>query len=667
MMQGEVTDMDGAKLLILTDDDCCGGTAQVARQLATGLSADFDLTLAFNYRPETLQFFAAANVCCVNSRVSESNRWKSSYHTRHAAHLIEQIKPAIILFVDAGMVSSHLAFKTVAAARGIPYIIVINRLPPDTRVLSQGFVEQSIHALQNAHHIVLVSQRHKVVLESIFPEIRTPLSVITNSCSPAFYLASNRNRDQLRTQFGFDPSDLICVTTARIERTKGQQLCLRALAALQREAKLEDIKVVLAGRGDPEYMRWFHSEVEILGLCKSVIVPGELKDVHSLLCASDIFVLASFDEGMSISILEAMATGLPILATAVGGIPEQVGNENGYLLPPPAGDEPACVAALAKILDSLHHNRASIGKLGRASREKAVAHFHPAIMLSKYNSLLRSTFEQAAVASIAAQPRREPAKQVPGLGALAEGAVIDISDPSQAWNCLDEGWSGSEPTGVWTEGCYSTIKLSFDRRLSLARLVLKALPFLPTANASQVTTIYANGYQIGCWQVDKPGSSELCLALNLRRLGHAVELRLEHKHQQSPRQAGTADDDRLICLHFEALSVKRRDATPRTPSLLLKKGWIEQPGANARSDEKVHAQARRIWMAVAATLEGHLRKLVSGGLAKIGTSAARKSPSAAGRRLMVLPARLTERRKRASQCSADDPQRHRGFPGGAPS
>src|SRR6516162_8711795 len=103
--------MGCADLLILTDDDCCGGTAQVARQLAVGLSSDFTLKLAFNYRDEAQRFFSIAEAECVNSKVSESNRWKSTYHTRHAALLLDQIQPTLILFVDAGMLSSHLAFK----------------------------------------------------------------------------------------------------------------------------------------------------------------------------------------------------------------------------------------------------------------------------------------------------------------------------------------------------------------------------------------------------------------------------------------------------------------------------------------------------------------------------------------------------------------------------
>jgi glycosyltransferase involved in cell wall biosynthesis len=568
--------MGCADLLILTDDDCCGGTAQVARQLAVGLSSDFTLKLAFNYRDEAQRFFSIAEAECVNSKVSESNRWKSTYHTRHAALLLDQIQPTLILFVDAGMLSSHLAFKSVAAARGIPYIMIVNRLPPETLALSNSFIDLSIQALHQAHHIVLVTERHKIRFNDFFPEIRTPVSVIRNCCSASFFNRSNGNRSHLRMQFGFAPSDLVCVTAARVERTKGQELCLRALEILQREGRHQGIKIVLAGRGNHEYVRWLHGEVEARGLSKSFIALGELADVKNILCASDVFLLASFDEGLPISILEAMATGLPIVATAVGGIPEQVGLENGYLLPPPAADEATCVAAMAEVLNHLNQNRSGISELGRVSRAKADAFFHPSIMLSNYKDLVKSTLLKGAVADIAPNSSFEP---LPGFAPLKEGTIIDITDPRQAWNYLEEGWSGSEPTGVWTEGPYSTMRFSFDNHSPFVNLVLRAVPFLPRDESSQVTTIYANGHKIGRWWLNKRGSSEVFVMLNLRRLGHSILLRLEHANLESPRQAGTADDDRLICLHLEALSI--RPTNKVLPALaLFKSGWIARSGDN---------------------------------------------------------------------------------------
>lgn len=255
--------------------------------------------------------------------------------------------------------------------------------------------------------------------------------------------------------------------------------------------------------------------------------------------------------------------GLPVIASGIDGILEQVDSRNGYLLPPPLIDEQACVAAIADTIDELNQSRSRLVDLGRASRAKAEALFHPNIIMSQYEELIRK--------AIGRNP--EPLFQ---LQNLSEDTFIDLADPDQAWNFLEEGWSGSEPSGVWTEGPYSTIRLPFDGKLRYVHLVFSARPFLPHHSSSQIADIFANGHKIGRWKIRPPRPQQLCFALNLRRLGPSVTLRFEHKFQQSPRQAGVGEDDRLISLFAQSLYV--RPATPdiSTPPLAyLKKGWIE--------------------------------------------------------------------------------------------
>jgi glycosyltransferase involved in cell wall biosynthesis len=97
---------------------------------------------------------------------------------------------------------------------------------------------------------------------------------------------------------------------------------------------------------------------------------GERGDVPEQLAASDVFVLSSRSEGMPMSILEAMAAGLPVVASAVGGIPEIVRDgETGLLVPP--GDADALAAALGRLLDDDGLRR----RLGAAGRERALDEF----------------------------------------------------------------------------------------------------------------------------------------------------------------------------------------------------------------------------------------------------------------------------------------------------
>jgi len=98
---------------------------------------------------------------------------------------------------------------------------------------------------------------------------------------------------------------------------------------------------------------------------------GEQKDVPAQLAQADVFVLSSRSEGLPMSILEAMAAGLPVVASAVGGVPELVvDGETGLLVPP--GDERALAAALARIVGDASL-RTRLGAAGRARAEERFA------------------------------------------------------------------------------------------------------------------------------------------------------------------------------------------------------------------------------------------------------------------------------------------------------
>jgi glycosyltransferase involved in cell wall biosynthesis len=102
------------------------------------------------------------------------------------------------------------------------------------------------------------------------------------------------------------------------------------------------------------------------GLADRVELTGTREDVAQILARADVFVLSSRSEGMPMSALEAMAAGLPVVATAVGGVPELVvDGETGFLVPP--GDAPALSRALDRILGDPDLRR----RLGEAGRQRA--------------------------------------------------------------------------------------------------------------------------------------------------------------------------------------------------------------------------------------------------------------------------------------------------------
>jgi glycosyltransferase involved in cell wall biosynthesis len=164
------------------------------------------------------------------------------------------------------------------------------------------------------------------------------------------------------------PPVILCVANLKAE--KGQKVLIRAAARLGRGT------VVLVGDGP--------QRSSLVRLARETGVRlhllGQLRDVPALLGAADVVVVPSFEEGSSNSLLEAMAAGRPIVATAVGGNPEALGS-TGLLVP--VGDDGALAAAIARLLDC----PAEAGALGRVARERAARLFSCDAMVDRHVAL----------------------------------------------------------------------------------------------------------------------------------------------------------------------------------------------------------------------------------------------------------------------------------------
>jgi sugar transferase (PEP-CTERM/EpsH1 system associated) len=142
---------------------------------------------------------------------------------------------------------------------------------------------------------------------------------------------------------------LVAGTVGRLTPVKDQQLLLRAVAHLRESDPdlSERLRLIIVGDG-PLYPQ-LNELIEQLALRDSVWMAGDRQDVPDLLQAMDVFVLPSLGEGISNTVLEAMASGLPVIATAVGGNVELVEQDfNGSLIP--TGDHVALAVALAALL-----------------------------------------------------------------------------------------------------------------------------------------------------------------------------------------------------------------------------------------------------------------------------------------------------------------------------
>lgn len=184
-------------------------------------------------------------------------------------------------------------------------------------------------------------------------------------------------------QFGRPGRDPVVIgTVGRLDRIKNFDLLLHAFAKLAADgARFHDtLRMVIVGDG-PELQRLRNLASE-LGVQDIVLMPGKRTDIANLLRAMHLFVLPSRNEGISNTILESMSTGLPVIASDVGGNPELISDgENGALVP--ANDVDALAAAIERYLD----DPALVDAHGAAARERAVRHFSLSAMVQSYQRM----------------------------------------------------------------------------------------------------------------------------------------------------------------------------------------------------------------------------------------------------------------------------------------
>ncbi len=181
-------------------------------------------------------------------------------------------------------------------------------------------------------------------------------------------------------------TDIILGTAGRLVEVKGIEYLLQAVSLLRHE--FPSMQLEIAGSGP--LRETLEAEAVRAGIERHVKFLGWIDDIASVLSRWSIFVMPSLDEGFPIAALDAMAAGVPVVATSVGGIPELIQDgTNGCLVPP--RDVDALVSRLRVLLcDPALRNR-----IGSAGFARARDHFGPAQMIASfaqlYDELLAAT------------------------------------------------------------------------------------------------------------------------------------------------------------------------------------------------------------------------------------------------------------------------------------
>jgi glycosyltransferase involved in cell wall biosynthesis len=214
--------------------------------------------------------------------------------------------------------------------------------------------------------------------------------VIPSGVDTEIFRPRPETRDEMRQRLGLPLGTTgasVIGTVGRLEVRKGTDVLLHAAAALKKKG-LSEVRVVVVGDGP------LRGELPTLaarlGIADHVHMLGDRSDVHEVLGALDVFILPSRTEGMSNALLEAMATALPVVATAVGGNPEVVAAETTGVLVP-SDNSTAMAEAIARLLAA----PAMAARLGAAARAHVEERYSAPAMVRRLETVYAAVADAA--------------------------------------------------------------------------------------------------------------------------------------------------------------------------------------------------------------------------------------------------------------------------------
>ena len=249
---------------------------------------------------------------------------------------------------------ANLLGRLVGQAVGVPVVVPSERSTESAKLRRRVWLDRLTWWLSTRWTTNAEAAARVMIARERIPSSRIsliPSGVDADEFAP-------RLRDAaFRARFGVAEDEVLIVCVGRIDRYKGQEVVLEAFSRTARERT--DVRLLFVGDG--RHRAALEAAAAPIG--PRVQFTGSLSDVRDALAAADVFVLASEEEGMASAILEAMAMGVPVVATAVGGTPEIVtAGETGLLVAPRRPDELA--EAFGRLLSNADL-RASLAMAGR--------------------------------------------------------------------------------------------------------------------------------------------------------------------------------------------------------------------------------------------------------------------------------------------------------------
>lgn len=368
------------ELITLSD---WGGAQQCVLSLATGLRDGYDVTVACGPGGPLVTKLRDRGI-----RVIEV---ESLVRTPHPLHdlstlwtLIRLMRQERFSLVHCHSTKAGLLGRTAAWLAGVPAIIFTAHgwqfVGDWSSALRRCMVAAEWMVARLSTAIICVSEYDRQV--AMQKHIGRPgqLIVIHNGVDPAPWLVGDE-RDDPRADIA---RPCTAVMVGRMTAQKDPATLIEAWRRVRGPHRL-----VLVGEGPLRSA--LEAQIRREGLADRVTLLASTTDIPSLLRTADLFVMSSRWEGLPLAIIEAMLTGLPVVGTSVGGVPEiVVDGETGFLVPPK--DVDALASTLYRLLEDPNLRR----RMGEAGRRRALAHFTESRMLAETAAVYARALEATA-------------------------------------------------------------------------------------------------------------------------------------------------------------------------------------------------------------------------------------------------------------------------------
>lgn len=349
-----------------------GGAENILVQIANGLRDEYEPAGVVLEKGWTSTELERLKIPVVHLPLARS------FDLSWALRLRDYIRKNNIRLIHAHEFTSNAYSLVAARLAGIPVICTVHgkNYYPERYYRRVAYRQ----AARFADAFIAVSGDLRDFLVSRVGIPRSRITVIHNGIDTAIFNRDNFDRRRLREALQIPDDAYVVIVVAALFEMKGHRDLIAALGMLKDAAR----KLCVLFVGDGPYKSRLQELAAAIDNGVSIRFLGFRNDIAELLAVSDLSVLPSYSEGLPVSVLEAMSSGMPVIATDVGGLREVIRDGENALLVPPA--QPT---VLAEKIGLCMRDRPLVERLARRARADVIDAFAIESMLDSYRKLYR--------------------------------------------------------------------------------------------------------------------------------------------------------------------------------------------------------------------------------------------------------------------------------------